>query len=106
MPPDPASPARPPAGSGRPHVSVDGRAVPVEPGQSVAAVLIGAAGMRSWRTTRITDRPRGVFCGIGICFDCLVTLNGTPNVRACVTPAAAGDVISTQKGTGRGHLAC
>lgn len=88
------------------YVSIDGVDVPVEPGQSVAAVLISAGGRRSWRTTRHGDRPRGVFCGIGICFDCLVTLNGTPNVRACITPALAGDVISTQKGTGRDHLSC
>ena len=36
--------------------------------------------------------PRGVFCGIGVCFDCLVTVNGRPNQRACLVPGRAGDV--------------
>jgi len=76
------------------HVSFDGRSLPMAPGQTVAAVLI-AAGIRSWRTTRVDGRPRGLFCGIGVCFDCLVTVNGVPSVRACVTEARPGDVISS-----------
>lgn len=75
------------------HVVFDGRSLPMVPGQSVAAVLL-AAGIRSWRTTRVFGRPRGLFCGIGVCFDCLVTVNGTASVRACVTEARPGDVIS------------
>jgi predicted molibdopterin-dependent oxidoreductase YjgC len=75
------------------QVEFDGRSLPMVAGQSVAAVLL-AAGIRSWRTTRVFGRPRGVFCGIGVCFDCLVTVNGTPSVRACVTEARPGDVIS------------
>jgi predicted molibdopterin-dependent oxidoreductase YjgC len=82
------------------HVTFDGRALPVTPGQTVAAVLL-AAGIRSWRTTRFARRPRGLFCGIGACFDCLVTVNGTPSVRACLAEARPGDVISTQEGDGR-----
>ena len=39
--------------------------------------------------------PRGLFCGIGNCYECLVTVDGVPNVRACVTPVAAGMVIET-----------
>ncbi len=58
----------------------------------MAAVLI-AAGITSWRTTRVRRRPRGLFCGIGACFDCLVTVNGTPSVRACLAEAEPGDVI-------------
>ena len=80
-------------------IELDGEAIPVEPGQSVAAALIGA-GRRSWRRTRIGDRPRGVFCGIGVCFDCLATINGTPNQRACLVEARPGDVVTTQQGTG------
>jgi predicted molibdopterin-dependent oxidoreductase YjgC len=74
--------------------------VVAEPGQSVGAALI-AAGYRSWRTTRHGGAPRGVFCGIGICFDCLVVVNGRPNQRACLTEAVDGDEIEPQKGTGR-----
>jgi predicted molibdopterin-dependent oxidoreductase YjgC len=80
-------------------IELDGEPVEVEPGQTVAAALI-AAGHRSWRRTRIGERPRGVFCGIGVCFDCLATINGTPNERACLVEAAPGDVVTTQHGTG------
>lgn len=63
----------------------DGHEIIAQPGQSVAAALL-ADGVLSWRTTRVTGRPRGVFCGIGICFDCLVTVDGVPGQRACVVP--------------------
>lgn len=81
----------------------DGRPIPFEPGQSVGAALT-AAGVRSWRTTRLAGRPRGLFCGIGVCFDCLVTVDGRPNERACLLPATAGAAVTTQEGTGHGHL--
>jgi predicted molibdopterin-dependent oxidoreductase YjgC len=80
-------------------VSVDGRDLPALPGQTIAAVL-WQAGISSWRRTRGDGRPRGVFCGIGVCFDCLVTVNGRPNQRACLLPARPGDVVRTQEGTG------
>ena len=51
---------------------VDGEPVPVEPDQTVAGALY-AAGIRSWRTTRLRGRPRGIFCGIGACFCLLYT---------------------------------
>ena len=81
----------------------DGRPIPFEPGQSVGAALT-AAGVRSWRTTRLAGRPRGLFCGIGMCFDCLVTVDGRPNERACLLPATPGAAVTTQEGTGHGHL--
>ncbi|MFJ8147920.1 (2Fe-2S)-binding protein [Streptomyces sp. NPDC096048] len=80
-------------------VTVDGRTIEAVPGRTVAAAL-WAAGVTSWRTTRGTGRPRGVFCGIGVCFDCLVTVNDRPNQRACLVPVHPGDVIRTQEGTG------
>jgi predicted molibdopterin-dependent oxidoreductase YjgC len=79
------------------YVTFDGRELPVEAGQTVAAVLL-AAGVRSWRTTRFAGRPRGLFCGIGVCFDCLVTVNGRSSQRACLTAATPGDVITTPGG--------
>jgi hypothetical protein len=82
------------------HLFFDGRRVRVEPGQTVAAAL-WAAGVRSWRTTRETGAPRGMFCGIGVCFDCLVTVDGTANQRACLVPARPDMVVTTQLGTGR-----
>ncbi|MEV5410579.1 (2Fe-2S)-binding protein [Thermopolyspora sp. NPDC052614] len=75
-------------------IAVDGRPVPVVPGQSIAAAM-HAAGIRAWRVTRFDGRPRGLFCGIGVCFDCLITLNGVPSLRACVIEARPGDEVTT-----------
>ncbi len=81
----------------------DGRRVEYAPGQSVGAALT-AAGIRSWRTTRVAGRPRGLFCGIGICFDCLVVVDGRPNERACLVPARSDLQVRSQEGTGHGAL--
>jgi hypothetical protein len=81
------------------HFTFDDDVVPFEDGQTVGAALLGA-GVRSWRTTRVGGRPRGLFCGIGICFDCLITVDGVPNVRACLQQAADGMQVTTQEGTG------
>jgi NADPH-dependent 2,4-dienoyl-CoA reductase/sulfur reductase-like enzyme len=71
----------------------NGRRVPVRPDQTVAAAL-WAAGVRDWRRTRFAGRPRGLFCGIGACYDCLVTIDGVPDQRACLAPAVPGTVVS------------
>jgi predicted molibdopterin-dependent oxidoreductase YjgC len=78
-------------------VRVDGAEVTAYDGDSVAAVLV-RAGLVSWRRTRHGDRPRGLFCGIGACQDCLVTVDGVEGVRACVAPAAFGAEIRTSEG--------
>jgi hypothetical protein len=80
------------------------RRVAFLPGQSVGAALT-AAGIRTWRTTRVEGRPRGLFCGIGICFDCLVVVEGRPNERACLVPAEPELRVEPQEGTGHGSLA-
>jgi len=79
-------------------ISVDGREIPVEMGQSLAAAMT-AAGITTFRRTRVASRPRGMFCGIGVCFDCLVTVNGAADVRACLEQAWPGDVVSTEEPT-------
>jgi predicted molibdopterin-dependent oxidoreductase YjgC len=86
-------------------ITFDGVETPCRAGWTIGAALT-AAGVRSWRTTRRAGRPRGLFCGIGVCFDCLVTVNGRPSMRACLTEARPGDVVSTQDGTGHGDRAC
>ena len=70
----------------------DGEEVQAQPGQTVAAALL-AARHRTLRHTRVEQAPRGLFCGIGACFDCLVVHNGVPGTRACLTPVAQGDVV-------------
>ena len=78
----------------------DGEPMKAEQGQSLAAALM-ARGIVSWRTTRVDDRPRGILCGIGVCYDCLIIVNGEPNVRACVTLVEDGDAVRRQDGVGR-----
>lgn len=80
-------------------VTFDGAAIPFVSGQTVGAALL-AQGIRSWRRTRHAHRPRGLFCGIGVCFDCLVTVDGIPNQRACLVLARDDMIVSTQEGTG------
>jgi predicted molibdopterin-dependent oxidoreductase YjgC len=81
------------AGESTVRITVDGEPLDGVDGQTVAGVLL-AAGRRSWRQAP-SGRPRGIFCGIGVCFDCLVTVNGLPDVRACRRRARDGDVIDT-----------
>ncbi len=75
-------------------ITFDGRSLQARAGQTVAAALAGA-GVRSWRTTRHHSRPRGLFCGIGICFDCLVTVDDRPGQRACLVPVRDGMTVNT-----------
>jgi hypothetical protein len=76
-------------------ITVDGEPVVGAAGQTIAGVLI-AAGRTAWRTTSFTGEPRGAFCGIGVCFDCVVTVNGDRDVRACLRRASDGDEVVAQ----------
>lgn len=74
--------------------TLDGVEITAIDGQTVAGALL-AAGRTSWRTAP-DGEPRGVFCGIGVCFDCVVTVNDVPDVRACRRRLVDGDVVRTQ----------
>ncbi len=76
------------------RITVDGEPIEGVQGQTIAGVLL-AAGRLSWRRGP-SGAPRGVFCGIGACFDCVLTVNGVPDVRACRRRARDGDTITTQ----------
>lgn len=76
-------------------ISVNGTPVTAYPGETIATALL-AAGQKMFRHSAITGEPRGPFCSMGLCHDCLVTLNGKQNVRACLTFAQPGDVIENQ----------
>ena len=75
-------------------LTFDGAPVPFVPGQTIGAAL-SASGIVSWRTTRRDRSPRGLFCGIGVCFDCLVTIDGARTQRACLAAACDGQVVSS-----------
>ena len=76
----------------------DGESINAITGQSVAAALL-AANQRALRKTRFNNNDRGVFCGIGVCFDCLVVIDGITNQRACLIEAKPGMKVQTQVGS-------
>ena len=82
-------------------VVVDGVPLPAYLGETLAAAML-AAGRRVFRYAPRTGGPRGLFCGMGVCYDCLMVVDGRPNVRACMTPVADGMQAETQRGPAEG----
>ncbi|HEV2370779.1 MAG TPA: (2Fe-2S)-binding protein [Streptosporangiaceae bacterium] len=81
-------------------VVLDGEEIVAFEGESVAAALL-AADHRGLRVSPRRGEPRGMFCGIGLCFDCVLTVDGRPSVRACQTLVGEGMHLETQRGLGR-----
>lgn len=72
---------------------VNGRPVRAERGDSVAGALLSHG---TWQFRRsVSGEARGPLCGMGICFECLVTVNGVPQVRACLEPVEDGMRVDT-----------
>ncbi len=80
-------------------ICVDGEAIAARRGETIAAALV-AHGRVQFRRTERRHEPRGIYCAIGKCTDCVMTVNGVPNVRTCVTLVEDGMVIRTQEGLG------
>lgn len=79
------------------RITIDGRAYSAHAGDTVAAALL-ANGITHNRTTPVSGAPRLPYCMMGVCFDCLVTINGIGNKQACLVPARDGMKIETQRG--------
>ena len=91
-----------PCQRGRPiDITIDGRHVTAFEGELLSTVL-QAEGVMVFGRKSGTGRPAGFYCGMGICYECLVTVNGSANVRACQTLALDHMVIET--GDGRGNI--
>ncbi len=75
----------------------DGVEILARQGDSVAAALL-AAGVVALRETPVSGAPRAPYCMMGVCFDCLVEIDGVGNRQACLTPARDGMVITRQRG--------
>lgn len=75
----------------------EGRAIAARPGDTVAAALL-AAGETHLRDTPVKGLARGPFCMMGVCFDCLVEIDGQPNRQACQVPVEAGMKVERQRG--------
>ena len=78
-------------------ITIDGVPFTARTGDSVAAALL-VSGRLACRTTPVTGAPRGPFCMMGVCFDCLVTVDDRPNQQACLIAVAPGMRIATQPG--------
>ncbi len=75
-------------------VTVDGKLIEAYEGETIAAALL-AAGISTFRLSQKNKQPRSIYCGMGICFECLVTVDGVHAVRACITPVAEGMQVET-----------
>ena len=82
------------------EITVDGKPIQAFEGEPLAAAMI-AAGIQMFRYTTKTHLPRGIFCAIGRCTDCMMIVDGIPNTRTCVTPVKNGMVVQTQDGLGK-----
>lgn len=73
-------------------------------GEPIAASLL-ANGIKTIRTCEITGENRGIFCGIGHCYECRAEVDGVPNVRTCLTPNREGiEVFSSNPSLNKGEL--
>ncbi|MFL7903103.1 FAD-dependent oxidoreductase [Azospirillum argentinense] len=80
------------------EITYDGERIPALAGETVAAAL-AAHGVAAYRHTRDGGR-RGLYCGMGACFECLVTVDGKASQRACLTKVAEGQVVRSQPPAG------
>lgn len=88
------------APGGTVRVRVDGRSVEVAAGATVAVAVL-AAGIKAFRRSA-DGAPRGPVCGMGICFECCVTLDGRPHQRSCLIPCREGMEVATGMGAADG----
>jgi|ERR1700724_1258550 len=79
------------------EVTIDGRSTRVHAGDTVAAALI-AAGVLASRAADVSGAPRAPYCMMGVCFECLVTVDGVANRQGCLVPVKPGMRIETQHG--------
>ena len=78
----------------------DGKPIQALEGDTILAALL-ASGVKVTHYSNKSGQPRGLFCGIGRCTDCVMIVNGEPNVRTCVTLVEEGMRVETQFGRGK-----
>ena len=78
-------------------ITVDGREISARATDSVAAAML-AAGITACRTTVVDARARGPYCMMGVCFDCLVVVDGVGSRQGCMTRVRDGMVVESQNG--------
>lgn len=85
------------AATGTVTISFDGKPLRVPQGASVAAALL-AAGVERFRTTPVSGAARAPYCMMGVCFECLVEIDGVANRQSCLVPVVEGMTIRSQLG--------
>ena len=85
------------ADGGKIRFSYEGRELTAQAGDTVAAALL-ASGESSLRTTPVSGAPRAPYCMMGVCFECLVEIDGKQNQQSCLTRARPGMVVKRQHG--------
>ena len=78
------------------EIEVDGEKILAYEGETIGAALL-AAGRRTLRYTSKLEQPRGLYCGIGLCQECRMTVNGIPNIQVRQTLATPGCRVEIQK---------
>ncbi len=84
------------------EIQIDGQTTRAREGDSVAAAML-ASGLSSSRTTPISGAPRAPYCMMGVCFECLVEIDGIPNRQSCQIVVQEGMQICRQIGTAEGY---
>lgn len=80
-------------------LTVDGDRIAARDGDTVASALL-AAGRQAVRRTAVTGEPRAPYCQMGVCFECLVEIDGVADRQACLVPVRSGMVVTTEPGAG------
>ena len=76
------------------QIIIDNTVVTAFEGEMISTVL-HVEGISKFQRKHKTRKPAGIYCGMGICYECLVTINGVQNIRACQTPVSEGMIITT-----------
>lgn len=78
-------------------VEVEGKPVQVGVNESAAAAAL-VAGLDFTRTSPVNGEPRAPYCMMGVCFECLMVIDGVPSQQACLVPVRPGMTIARQAG--------
>jgi D-hydroxyproline dehydrogenase subunit gamma len=79
------------------RIEIEGVSILARTGDTVTAALL-ASGLDFCRETAVSGARRGPYCMMGVCFDCLVTIDGVGNRQGCLVPVVEGMKITLQKG--------
>lgn len=78
-------------------LTIDGERIVARDGDTVASALL-AAGRQAIRRSAVSGEPRAPYCQMGVCFECLVEIDGMADRQACLVPVRNGMVVTTERG--------